>query len=360
MTVAAVFIILAFAGCGNTDKKIFIKKPEKKELRAVSSVATEEGYQLMAFLETDGDHFIDVKVESGHERGVVEIRDENLALVSAFRTRRGMGPGEFMAPSYFFIDGEKVHMLDGHKNTVEIFDYEGNNVDTVLLGNTISIFKWITSCIYDGSSYYIAPLIPDIAVKFGKDGNGLSSVKSHLKDNADGLMWQEHACRLARDTDGNIYVSYNERGYEIDKYDSDLNPVWTASIADRTMKKPGMSMTVIGDAKQPVGTFTHSSFFWKDGKLFVLRGVGGEIKAVMKDGRKTRESGKIEGIKNPFMDVFDAGDCSFLYRIEIPFLSTDSWAEVVPVGDSFVFSILSDDDESDYNNSVCKAVFAGE
>ena len=350
-----VAMVLA-AGCAKQGADIVvIKDPEIKRAEVTKVVEADEDMNLMAFMDFHKDRFIVALVEPSREKGVIQLRDKDLRLIREIEVSRGKGPGEFLFPANLQLSDEYIYMLDGAKNSVELFDLEGNYTDSWIIKSSVGIFKSVTSLVVNGTDFYIAPLIPYIAAKFNASGDVSASVKSHLENNDDGRMWQAHASRLAMDKEGNIYLSYNETDYRICKYDKDFNLIWDKQIEDKSNDlKDGMEMVPIADAKQPVGVFTHSTFAWKDDKLFVFRGVGGELCLEMREGEKRIGRGPIKNLKHPYIDVFSDKDCSFLYRIEVPFVKTDSWSEVSVMDDGLIFLVTMGASESEYENSIVK------
>jgi|MTBAKSStandDraft_2_1061841.scaffolds.fasta_scaffold03669_3 hypothetical protein len=363
--ITAMILAVSLAACSSGRDTVVIKKAEIVELKQVDSVSM-EGKYMLAMADTDGTYFIDALTPTGPnpDAGVIEIRDSNMDVVSTLTIHRGKGPGEVLFPAFVKLLGEEIYILDGSKRSIEIFDYQGAYKDTILLNGSFSIFKWITPLVKHGETVAVAPVLPDLLVKFNTNGEIVGSVDSWLEDNTDGRMWQEHACRITGDSEGNIYLSFNEDKFEIRKYDSELNLVWSKKIIDETTPAPGMTMVVIGDSKQPVGTFVHSSFFYDGGKLYMLRGIGGEIKDRMNGRQRERFSEPINGLESAFIDVFSAENGAFIRRIRAPFVRTDRWAEVVKIGDAFFFNISQgqkEDGEKDTrpDNIIIKAAVEG-
>ena len=365
--ITGIVLAVALAACSSGSDTVVIKKAESVELKQVESLPMEGSY-LLAMADTDGTYFIDALTPTGPnpDAGVIEIRDSRMDVVSTLTIRRGKGPGEVLFPAFVKLLGDEIYILDGTKRSIEIFDYQGNYKDTILLNGSFSIFKWITPLVKFKETVAMAPVLPDLLVKFDTNGTIIGSVPSWLKENTDGRMWQEHASRITGDPDGNLYLSFNEDKFEIRKYDSGLNLVWSKKIIDETTPAPGMTMVVIGDSKQPVGTFVHSSFFYDDGKLYMLRGIGGEIKDRMNGRQRERYTQPISGLDSAFIDVFSAENGAFIRRIRAPFVRTDRWAEVVKIGDAFFFNISQgrrEDGEEDKDtrpdNIIIKAVVEG-
>ena len=360
-TITIIFILFAvLAACSAPTDTIVINEAESRRLFQEKSLSF-EGKSLFALSDTDGQHLAYVYTDqvNNPESGVVEVRDSELELVSSFTLNRGKGPGEVLFPACLLLRGDKVFILDGSKKTIEMMNKQGEYRDTLLLQGNFSIFKWITPVVRYRDSWALAPVLPELLVKVDEKGEIIRSVPSWLKDNNDGRMWQEHACRITGDPQGNLYLSFNEDKFEMRKYDQDLNLIWARKYKDKIKPLPGMTMTVLGDAKQPVGTFVHSSFFYDSGKLYMLRGVGGQVRFRMSGREKERYTTPIEGVSNAFIDVFDAHDGSFLNRFEAPFVRTDCWSEVMKIGESFYFVILSgglSEGESRPDNIVIKAV----
>ncbi|HPE29251.1 MAG TPA: hypothetical protein PLJ93_02750 [Candidatus Mcinerneyibacteriales bacterium] len=365
--ITVIILAVVLAACSSGGDSIVIKKAESVQLKQVDSVSM-DGQYLMAMADTDGTYFIDALTPTGPnpDAGVIEIRNSQMDVVSTLTIRRGKGPGEVLFPAFVKLLGDEIYILDGTKRSIEIFDYQGNYKDTILLNGSFSIFKWITPLVKSDKGIAVAPVLPDLLVRFDNEGEVIGSVPSWLKDNTDGRMWQEHASRITGDPDGNLYLSFNEDKFEIRKYDSSLNLVWAKKIVDETTPAPGMTMVVIGDSKQPVGTFVHSSFFYDEGKLYMLRGIGGEIKDRMNGRQRERYSQPINGLDSAFIDVFNAENGDFIRRIKAPFVRTDRWAEVVKIGDAFFFNISQgrgEDEEEDKDtrpdNIIIKAVVEG-
>ncbi|MBN2727459.1 hypothetical protein JXR74_08880 [Candidatus Mcinerneyibacteriota bacterium] len=360
--IAVLSCAVILAACSSGSDTVVIKKAETVQLKEVESVSM-EGKYMLAMADTDGTYFIDALTPTGPnpDTGVIEIRDSSMDVVSTLTLHRGKGPGEVLFPAFVKLLGDEIYILDGSKRSIEIFDYRGNYKDTILLNGSFSIFKWITPLVKSEEGIAVAPVLPDLLVRFNNEGEVIGSVPSWLKDNTDGRMWQEHACRITGDPDGNIYLSFNEDKFEIRKYDPALNLIWSKKIIDETTPEPGMTMVVIGDAKQPVGTFVHSSFFYDDGKLYMLRGIGGEIKDRMNGRQRERYSQPISGLESAFIDVFSADNGDFIRRIKAPFVRTDRWAEMVKIGDAFFINISQGQKEEESkdtrpDNIIIKAV----
>ncbi|HHH84587.1 MAG TPA: hypothetical protein ENL15_01380 [Firmicutes bacterium] len=344
----AIILAVFLTACSSKSDVVVIKKAETLVLKKVASVSM-EGKYMLAMGDTDGTYFIDALTPPGPNpvTGIIEIRDSDMSVVSTVTIRRGKGPGEVLFPAYVKLLGDEIYILDGSKRSIEIFDYQGNYKDTILLDGSFNIFKWITPLVKSGETIAVAPVLPDLLLKFDTEGSIIGSVASWLMEDQRDQMWQEHACRITGDPQGNIYLSFNEDKFEIRKYDSDLNLIWSKKYIDETTPEPGMTMVAIGDAKQPVGTFVHSSFFYDDGKLYMLRGIGGEIKDRMNGRQRERYSVPISGLESAFIDVFDADNGEFIRRIRAPFVRTDRWAEVVKIGDAFFFNISQGQKEAE-------------
>lgn len=274
-------------------------------------------------------------------------------IVKELPLAAGKGPGEFSFPiGGVCLHNGDLYILDLQQKKLEIFNDELKHKDTVNINETMRLYRNPTGIFVTDNAMMITPTVPYVAVKINMEGNLGGRIQSELDESKrDELikMFGHHASVSAMDRDNNLYLVYTDRAkdYKIEKYDSDLNLVWTNNIIDEYLDILSVKRikTSTGSV-QPSRAGMANSVAVDENNIYVLRGVGGYRTW---DGDTPRRD-VIPGLKNGFIDVFDKESGRYMHRIQAPFLKTDGRYGMVLLNKSFTFFSIpqfGDDDHSD-------------
>ena len=271
----------------------------------------------------------------------------------------GKGPGEFSFPigGVYFNNGD-LYILDLHQKKLEIYDNELKHKDTVNINETIRLYRNPTGFFVNNDAIMITPTIPYVAVKINMEGNLSGSIKSELNESKREeliKMFGHHASVSAVDKDNNLYLVFTDRSkeYKIEKYNSDLNLLWTNNIIDEYLDILSVKRikTSTGSV-QPSRASVANSVAVDDNNIYVLRGVGGYR---IWDG-DTPHRDVIPGLKNGFIDAFDKECGKYLYRIQVPFLRTDGRYVMVLFSNTFTFFSIPKFDEDKHSDDTANCI----
>ncbi len=269
------------------------------------------------------------------------IWDKELNRIGEYEIKTGKGPGELSG----WIPGmgmneNSIFFLDNQKTSIEEFDHNMRFKDSYIFYDVRFRFNYGNTKVHlRNGFFYISPVKNFVAVKTDMNGMMINGIPQEDPDGVNGFLknLNEHAA----DADGNIYlimIGYENR-YEVRKYDQDLKLVWVNSVDDG----------LLNILSSKIVNFPNGSFELDGGKvatgiecdgehIYIIRGTNGIAKWKWENETKVLMQSPVPGLKNGFVDVFNAQTGMLEYRIDAPFLKTTLRYKLNIMGDDFYFS----------------------
>ncbi len=267
--------------------------------------------------------------------------DKDLNRIGEYEIKTGKGPGELSG----WIPGigmneNSLFFLDSNKTSIEEFDHDMRFKESYTFYDVRFRFNYGNTKVHlRNGFFYISPVKNFVAVKTDMNGMMINSIPQEDPDGINGFLknLNEHAA----DANGNLYlimIGY-ENKYEVRKYDRDLKLVWINSIDDGLLNT--LSSTIV--------EFPNGSFELNGGKvatgidcdedhIYIIRGVNGIATWKWENETKVLTQNPVPGLKNGFVDVFNAHTGLFEYRIDAPFVNTSLRYKINIIGTDFYFA----------------------
>ncbi len=341
-----VMIIFIIVGCktnytienknGHRIIKNRIENPEIKKINKIKSYSPDNLY--LFYPNFNNDLIVSFYADKKQKR-YIGVFDLKLNLKHKMKIIRGKGPGEILTGAVIDYKDDKIYVADLRKKTLEVYNKNLDYFDTIKMNNVVSaMYRNPSEIDINSQGIYFSPTIPYSLIKIDYDGKLKAKVKSkkNVEDHPH-RIWGWNYCLLDMDNK-NIFVTYPSRikSYKIRKYDSDLNLIWENRIDDEfedILKKDYIRKA--DGTTQPRGAYKANDIKACNGKIYVLRGVGGG--QVWNKNHTDYKNKKIEKIDYGFIDVFKQKNGKFLYRIETDFLNTKMNYRFDVKGNKFYF-----------------------
>jgi len=275
----------------------------------------------------------------------LSIYDSELNLINHYQIQKGKGPGELhrWLPG-MNINDKYLYFLDNRKNSVEIFDFKMNYIDSILFNSSDFRLNYGDTHIYKNNGNYIVGCVASktknlFSVKVNDKGKMINYIKG-FKKQKDLPFNLKNLSIISMDTEGFIYaamIGLNNK-YQIRKYNKNMELVWINNIDDGYQKILSPEVHFFpNNTFELDGGRACSNLIIRNSKIYVLRGVGGLNKWSWENNSKKRSKIKISGINNGFVDVFNKDSGKFMYRIIGDFLSTLNDYKLYKIKDYYYF-----------------------
>ncbi len=375
LIITLLFLMFIFGGCssqggkdidGTAHIRIKIKKNKTGLLHLVKSREYENEYIHTYANDADAESGKIFMITQTQDNLFLNLIGADLQTLKSVPVVKGKGPGEIQnniagvgaAKNRYFV-------MEFSRNMVHEYDDGLNYSDTYYFNDESIQIGFGFSKVFANDDYLIVGhVLPMKLAKLSYDGILTGKIKGEFnRDKPNSVIY--NLCYWDCDTEGNIYLvpAGKKDTYRIEKYDADMNPVWTLDIED------GLSNALSSEYQtfpnrtfELVGGQLCQGIQAYQGKIYVLRGTGGIARVEWENNSKHRYLDPIGGLKNGFVDVFDAKTGKHLERLQGDFLRTDLSYRLAVLEDGlyFISSYQRNNDNSRRAqcNTLYKAVIA--